>query len=67
MLRCKVTTSRQHYVVHPLVWPETVEARLYQQAIAEKAYQRNTMVILPTALGKTVIAALFQPITSPSW
>ncbi len=41
-----------------MIWPETVEARLYQQTIAEKACQKNTMVILPTALGKTVISAL---------
>jgi len=46
------------YVENPLIWPETVEARLYQQTIAEKARQKNTMVILPTALGKTVISAL---------
>ncbi|UCC33990.1 MAG: DEAD/DEAH box helicase family protein, partial [Candidatus Bathyarchaeota archaeon] len=46
------------YVEHPLIWPETVEARLYQQTIAEKICQKNTMVILPTALGKTVISAL---------
>ena len=46
------------YIEHLLIWPKTVEARLYQQTIAEKACQRNTMVILPTALGKTVISAL---------
>ena len=46
------------YVEHPLIWPETVEARLYQQKIAEKACQKNTMVVLPTALGKTVISTL---------
>jgi Fanconi anemia group M protein len=46
------------YVEHPLIWPETMEARLYQQNIAEKACQKNTMVILPTALGKTAISAL---------
>ena len=50
--------SSKKYVENPLIWPETVEARLYQETIAEKAYQRNTMVILPTALGKTVISAL---------
>ncbi len=53
-----VKVSSPEYLEHPLVWPETVEARLYQKAMAEKAYQKNTMVILPTALGKTVIAAL---------
>jgi len=50
--------SNKKYVENPLIWPETVEARLYQQTIAEKACQKNTMVILPTALGKTVISAL---------
>ena len=50
--------SNEKYVEHPLIWPETVEARLYQQTIAEKAWQKNTMVILPTALGKTVISTL---------
>jgi ERCC4-related helicase len=46
------------YVEDPLIQAETVETRLYQQTIAEKARQKNTMVILPTALGKTVISAL---------
>ncbi|RLI36983.1 hypothetical protein DRO55_02395, partial [Candidatus Bathyarchaeota archaeon] len=46
------------YVEHPLVWPETVEYRLYQKRIADVAKERNTLVILPTALGKTVISAL---------
>ncbi len=48
----------KRYVENPLIWPETLEARVYQQAIAEKACQKNTMVILPTALGKTAISAL---------
>jgi ERCC4-related helicase len=46
------------YVENPLIWPETMEARLYQQTIAEKTIKKNTMVILPTALGKTAISAL---------
>jgi len=50
--------ANEKYVENPLIWPQTVEARLYQQNIAEKACQKNTMVILPTALGKTVISAL---------
>jgi Fanconi anemia group M protein len=48
----------KEFVDNPLIWPGTVENRLYQQIIAEKACQKNTMVILPTALGKTVISAL---------
>lgn len=48
----------RRYVDHPLIWPRTVELRLYQRRIANVAAQRNTLVVLPTALGKTVIAAL---------
>jgi len=43
---------------HPLIWPNTVEFRLYQKHIAETASERNTLVILPTAMGKTVISAM---------
>ncbi|MHA1632108.1 MAG: helicase-related protein [Candidatus Freyarchaeota archaeon] len=46
------------YLEHPLIWPETVEFRLYQKRIADVASERNTLVILPTALGKTVISAI---------
>jgi Fanconi anemia group M protein len=48
----------QRYFDHPLIRPETVEQRLYQRRIANEASKRNTLVILPTALGKTVVAAL---------
>ena len=34
-----------------------VEARSYQEAIAKTALRRNTLVCLPTGLGKSVIAA----------
>jgi Fanconi anemia group M protein len=45
------------HLEHPLIWPKTVEFRLYQKSIADVASERNTLVILPTALGKTVISA----------
>jgi Fanconi anemia group M protein len=48
----------QSYLEHPLIWPKTVELRLYQKRIADEASQKNTLVILPTALGKTVISAI---------
>ena len=46
------------YLEHPLIRPNTVEYRLYQKRIADVAYEKNTLVILPTALGKTVISAI---------
>ncbi len=44
--------------INPLVKVEAIEERAYQFRIAEEATRRNTIVVLPTALGKTVIAAL---------
>jgi ERCC4-related helicase len=52
------TICPARYIEHPLVWSNTVELRLYQKGIADVASERNTLVILPTALGKTVISAL---------
>ena len=46
------------YLEHPLIWPKTVEYRLYQKLIADTAFKGNTLVILPTALGKTIISAI---------
>lgn len=46
------------YVSHPLIYPDTVEDREYQRRIVEASSDKNTLIILPTALGKTVISAL---------
>ncbi len=46
------------FVEHPLIKTGRVEDRLYQRKILERAKKANTLVVLPTALGKTVIAAL---------
>ncbi|MDQ3838628.1 MAG: DEAD/DEAH box helicase family protein, partial [Thermoproteota archaeon] len=48
----------QTFVEHPLLWNNTVEFRQYQKNIADSVTNRNTLVILPTALGKTVISIL---------
>ena len=45
-------------ISHPLIRPETIESREYQLSIAMQALDANTMVILPTGLGKTAIALL---------
>ncbi len=46
------------YVHHPLIEENKIERRSYQIAIAATALMRNTLVVLPTGLGKTVIALL---------
>jgi len=43
---------------NPLIRAEEFEAREYQLAISKRAVKENTLVVLPTALGKTIIAAL---------
>jgi Fanconi anemia group M protein len=50
--------AEKHFVIHPLLKPMAVEDRLYQTRILETARRKNTLVVLPTALGKTVIALL---------
>ena len=46
------------YVSQPLIYPSSVEYREYQRKIVEVSSRKNTLVILPTALGKTIISAL---------
>jgi ERCC4-related helicase len=50
--------QQPRYVTHPLIYPDVVQEREYQTTIAREAIDKNTLVILPTALGKTVISAL---------
>jgi Fanconi anemia group M protein len=46
------------YVTHPLIKPNTVSLRRYQEAVVARALDRSTLVVLPTGLGKTIIAAM---------
>jgi len=46
------------FISHPLIKQFKVEARDYQIEIAEKCLKANTLVVLPTGLGKTNIALL---------
>jgi ERCC4-related helicase len=47
-----------HHISHPLIRKNSVEFRTYQSNISQSAFNRNTLVILPTALGKTIISLL---------
>lgn len=46
------------FVEHPLIARESVEDRTYQRALAESCLRSSTLVVLPTGMGKTVIALL---------
>ena len=53
------TLTRQNgprYFNHPLIKKDCIEFRSYQNNISESVRNKNSLVILPTALGKTVIA-----------
>ena len=47
------------YISHPLLKENAIESRLYQQVLAADVLKKgNTMVVAPTALGKTIVAIL---------
>ena len=46
------------YVSHPWINDNVIEKRDYQERIVNTALSGNTLVVLPTGLGKTSIAAL---------
>ncbi|MHA1301526.1 MAG: helicase-related protein [Candidatus Helarchaeota archaeon] len=50
--------NKKRYIKHPLIVRNTIEARLYQEVAFAETVKTNSIVILPTGLGKTVIAAL---------
>jgi Fanconi anemia group M protein len=57
-VREELSAPEPNYVVHPMVREGVVEDREYQRRIVERALEANTLLVLPTALGKTVIAEL---------
>lgn len=46
------------YIKNKFIKPDTIQERIYQSNIAKSASKNNTLVVLPTGLGKTVIALL---------
>lgn len=44
----------------PLIRPQSVHRRLYQEVMFASAINQNTLVVLPTGLGKTVIAVVLS-------
>ena len=58
MVNALTRQNGPQYFNHPLIKKDYIEFRVYQNNISESARNKNTLVILPTALGKTVIAIL---------
>ena len=46
------------YVKKDFIAPDSIEFRQYQENIATSASKANTLAVLPTGLGKTIIALL---------
>ena len=46
------------FVNHPLIKENSVSLRRYQELVVSRAIGGNTLVVLPTGLGKTIIAAM---------
>ncbi|MCF2141588.1 MAG: DEAD/DEAH box helicase [Candidatus Lokiarchaeota archaeon] len=53
-----IPSSNIQYVNHPLLKPNKVIKRKYQQAIFATCARNNCLVVIPTGLGKTIIALL---------
>ena len=48
----------QRFILHPLIKNNSIESRLYQNIIFNSSKDKNSLIVLPTSLGKTVISAL---------
>jgi len=46
------------YVIHPRIRKDSIERRTFQEDIAASCKKRSTLVVLPTGLGKTVVALM---------
>ena len=46
------------YIKHEFIKPDSLEYRQYQYNIANSATKASTLVVLPTGMGKTIVAFL---------
>ena len=48
----------KNYFTHPLLRDKTIKYRQYQEDIVNRALYNNSLVVIPTSLGKTIVALL---------
>ncbi|MCL7416187.1 MAG: DEAD/DEAH box helicase, partial [ANME-2 cluster archaeon] len=53
-----VEKQKTGFISHPLIRSNTIEQRLFQLNLAGLALEQSTLVVLPTGLGKTIVAML---------
>ncbi len=46
------------YISHPLIKKDLIEQRLYQLALTSSALKGTCLIVLPTGLGKTIVALM---------
>jgi len=52
------------FIEHPLIRKKALQKREYQEELANNAWKKgNTLVVAPTALGKTIVAVLLAAFT----
>ncbi len=56
----KIFEESDKYLNIPYIKPNTIELREYQKNIIESIDNKNTLVVLPTGLGKTIIAVILS-------
>jgi len=54
--------KNRNYFNHNLLKKDTIEYRFYQEAIVGTCANKNSLIVLPTGLGKTIIALLISVI-----
>jgi ERCC4-related helicase len=48
----------KEFISFPYIKKNTIEKRVYQELLTAKAIENNALIVAPTGLGKTIIAAL---------